>query len=148
MKILVLTAIGTVLLVPLSSAETKVKMSDLPAAVQATVQEQTRNATLVGLSKEVEKGKTEYEIETKANGKSRDLMIDTAGHILSIEEEVDIAIIPAAARQAILKQASDGAVTKVELVTVGTAVSYEAAIKSKTGKKSEFSVNADGSIHR
>ena len=39
----------------LAAAETKVRMQDLPQAVQDAVKEQTRNATLVGLNKEVEK---------------------------------------------------------------------------------------------
>ena len=55
------------------AADTKVKLESLPPAVQAAVKQQTKNATLVGLSTEKEKGKTTYEVETTVNGKSRDL---------------------------------------------------------------------------
>jgi hypothetical protein len=51
------------------AAEPKLKLADLPPPVQKTVQAQTKNAQLKGLSKEVENGETVYEIETMANGK-------------------------------------------------------------------------------
>ncbi len=129
-------------------ADTKVKMEDLPAAVQQAVKEQTKSATLVGLSKEVEKGKTTYEAETKVNGKSRDIEFDAKGVVLTVEEEIDLASIPAAARTAIEQKAAGGTIKKVESVTHGKAVSYEAAVKTKAGKNIEIGVNADGSTHR
>ncbi len=129
-------------------AETKVKMSDLPPAVQAAVKEQTKTATLVGLNKEVEKGKTVYEVETKVNGKTRDLLLDATGAVVETEDEVDLDIIPAAAKAAIQKKASGGAIQKVEKLTKGSSVAYEAAIKTKTGKTVEATVNADGTPHK
>ena len=129
------------------AADSKLKLENLPAPVQATVREQTKNATLVGVSKEVEKGKTMYEVETKMNGKARDLMVDSAGKITSVEEEVDISAIPAAARAVIQKKATGGTVKRVEILTEGSSVAYEATIQIK-GKNSEFIVNADGSAHK
>ena len=120
------------------------KISNLPAAVQKTVKEETRNATNVKVSKETEDGKTVYEVESKVNGRGRDLMIDSAGTVLSIEEEVTLAGIPAAAKAAIEKMTTGGKISKVEIVTKGKVVVYEAAF-SKGGKKSEVMVNADGS---
>jgi uncharacterized membrane protein YkoI len=147
MRIFLSVLLGLLPLATLSAADDKVKLESLPAAVQATVREQTKNATLVGLSKEVEKGKTMYEVETKVNGKGRDLMVDAAGKITSVEEEVDISAIPAGARQAIQKKAAGGTVKRVEILTEGSRVAYEAAIQVK-GKDSEIAVNADGSIHK
>ncbi|MDQ2950208.1 MAG: hypothetical protein M3Y27_30435 [Acidobacteriota bacterium] len=130
------------------AAETKVKIEDLPAQVQNTVKEQTKNAKLVGVTKEKEGGKTVYELETMANGKSRDLMIDGAGAIISVEEEVALESLPAAAQSAIQKKVAGGKITKVETVTKGSDVSYEAAYTSKSGKKAEYGVNADGTAHK
>ena len=59
-------------------------MNKLPAAVQRTVREQTKGATIRGLAKEVENGKTQYELETKVNGHNRDLLIDPAGKVLEL----------------------------------------------------------------
>src|SRR5580698_1142021 len=129
-------------------ADTKIKMEDLPSAVQQAVREQIKSATLVGLSKEVEKGKTTFEAETKINGKSRDIEFDSRGVVLSVEEEVDIASIPAAAKAAIEQKAAGGAIKKVKSVTHGSAVSYEATVKTKAGKNIEIAVNADGSVHQ
>ncbi len=145
MKTLLGISVAALLLGSLAmSAEKKVKMQDLPPAVQQTVKEQTKDASLVGLSKEVEKGKTVYELETKkASGQTRDLMIDSAGAVISVEEEVALESVPAAAKSAIEKAAAGGKVTRVEQVTEGKSVSYEAGIVKK-GKKSEIAVRADG----
>jgi uncharacterized membrane protein YkoI len=127
-------------------AEQKLKLQDLPPAVRQTVEQQTRNATLAGLSKEVEQGKTVFELETKkADGKSRDLMIDSAGVVLSVEEEVTVDSLPAAARAALEKAAAGGKIARVETLTEGEAVSYEASIDKK-GKKSSVTVKADGTL--
>src|SRR5579864_3761297 len=80
------------------AAEKKLKMNDLPAAVQKTVQEQTKNAELKGLSKEIEGGKTLYEVETIANGKSRDMLVDPTGAIVEVEEQATLDSIPAPAK--------------------------------------------------
>jgi hypothetical protein len=71
-------------------------------------------------------------------------MIDEKGTVLSVEEEVALNVIPAAAKAAIEKKAAGGKVTKVETVTEGTRVTYEAALAVK-GKKSSVTVRADGS---
>jgi len=137
-------ALGALVTGTVLAAQKKIKIQDLPPTVQQTVKEQTRNATLVGLMKEVENGKTVFELETKVNGRGRDLMIDGSGAVLSVEEEVTLDSIPAAARAAIEKQAAGGKITKVETLTKGKTVTYEAAVVRK-GKTSEIAVAADGS---
>ena len=52
-------------------AEGKSTLADLPAPVRATVEAETRNATLKGVSKEQENGKTVYELESLVNGRTR-----------------------------------------------------------------------------
>jgi len=126
------------------AAETKVKMADLPMPVQQTVKEQTKDATLVGITKEKEHGKTVYEVETKANGKGRDILVDTTGAVIEVEQEVEIESIPPAARAAIEKKAAGAKISKVETLTKGGKTTYEAAI-TKGRKSSEITVDADGS---
>jgi uncharacterized membrane protein YkoI len=147
MKHIVNFAAASLLLISALSADTKVKMADLPPAVQAAVKEQTKTATLVGLSKETENGKTTYEAETTVNGKSRDVSFDKTGAIVAVEQEVDLDSLPAAAKAAIQKKIGTGTLKKVESVTEGKAVSYEATIM-KAGKSSEVGVNADGTPHK
>ena len=144
MKTLLFTVAGCALFgLTVSAAEKKMKIQDLPPAVQQTVKDQTKNATLVGVTKEVEKGKTQYELETKANGKTRDLIIDESGAIVLVEQEVTLDSIPAPAKAAIEKKAAGGKITKVETLTKGNTVTYEAALQ-KGLKKSEVTVTADG----
>ncbi len=78
-----------------AKAESKIKFESLPAPVQQAVkQEQSTGATLMGLAKEVEDGKTLYEAEFKVANRSRDIMFDIAGKAVSVEEEVAIESIP------------------------------------------------------
>jgi hypothetical protein len=148
MKFIANAALAAIVLMPVLSADTPVKMADLPPAVQAAVKEQTKTATLVGLSKETEKGKTTYEAETTVNGKSRDVSFDKTGAIIAVELEVDLDSIPAAAKAAIQKKVGSGKLKKVESITEGKSpVSYEATIE-KNGKTSEVGVNADGTPHK
>jgi uncharacterized membrane protein YkoI len=130
------------------AAETKVKLEELPPAVQTAIREQTKNATLVSLSTEKEKGQTVYEVETNVGGKSRDLLLDQTGAVVETEEEVDMETIPAPAKSAIQKRAAGGTISKVEKVTGGTTIGYEAAIRTKSGKTVEYAVNADGTPHK
>ena len=129
-------------------AEKMMKLEQLPAPVQKTVKEQTQSAKMVGLSKEKEGGKTVYELETSADGKSRDLMIDAAGAILSVEQEVTLDSVPPAAKSSLEKKVGTGKITKVETITKGSDVAYEAAFTTKSGKKAEYVVNADGTPHK
>jgi uncharacterized membrane protein YkoI len=124
-----------------AAADKKVHMKDLPAAVQRTVQaEEAKGAKIVGLATEVEGGKTMYEIETTTGGHSRDLVVNAAGQIVETEEETAIDAVPAAVKTALEAR---GTVGKVETVTKGATVSYEAVVE-KNGKKTEVAVNAAG----
>jgi uncharacterized membrane protein YkoI len=141
MKLLVtLLAIAVVA----GAAEKKLTMKDLPPAVQKTVQDQTKGAEIKGISKETEKGKINYEVETMVNGKHRDLDIDAQGAVTEVEEETALASIPAAAKAAIEKKAAGGKIGIVETVTRGSATLYEAAYTAKNGKKHEVLVKPDG----
>jgi uncharacterized membrane protein YkoI len=127
--------------------EVKVKMRDLPPAVQKAVREQSKGAVLRGLAKEVEKGVTLYEAELKVNGRTRDVSFDTDGKVVSVEEEVPLGSIPPGAQAAIRKSVGAGKLQLVEAVTSGGTVYYEAHIKSG-GKTSEIKVDANGSAVR
>jgi uncharacterized membrane protein YkoI len=129
-----------------SAAEKRVKMEGLPPAVQKTIQEQAKGATTRGLSKEIEDGKTFYEAELKVNGHNKDVLIDSAGSVVEIEEEVTLDSVPAAAKDAIQKRAAMGHILLVEAVSKNDSiVAYEAKIKT-AGKTSEIRVNPDGSL--
>ena len=127
-------------------SEKKVKMSDLPEAVRKTVQERSKGATIRGLSKEVEDGKTFYEVELKVNGHNKDMLVDASGAVVEIEETVALSSLPAAVKATILKSAGKGKITSVESITKNnTLEAYEAHV-TKAGKKSEIKVAPDGKL--
>src|SRR5262245_28396808 len=123
-----------------TAAERKVQMKDLPPAVQKAVQAETQGTTLVGLSKETEKGKTFYEAETKQNGRTRDITFDTAGDIVSVEQQIALDEAPAPVRTTLTAL---GKVVLLETVTKGSTMYYEAQVE-KNGKRSEVTVDANG----
>jgi uncharacterized membrane protein YkoI len=122
-------------------AEQSLKISALPPAVKATVEAETKNATLKGLSKETEGGKTVYEVETLVNGRTRDLMIDAAGKVYDIEEQLDIDKAPAPVRAAI---EAKGKVLVLEAATTNGKTHYEGRVQTKAGKKVTFDLDPDG----
>jgi uncharacterized membrane protein YkoI len=113
-------------------------------AVQKTVQDQTKDAEIKGLSKETENGKTAYEVETMVNGKHRDFIVDAKGAVTEVEVETSLDSIPDPAKAAIQKKAAGGKIGLVETMTRGGATFYEAAYTSKDGKKHAVLVKPDG----
>jgi uncharacterized membrane protein YkoI len=124
-------------------SEKKVKMQDLPAAVQQAVKDYSKDAKVRGLATEMDNGKKVYEAELIVAGHSKDVTFDDDGHIVSVEEETTLANIPAPAREAIQRAAGKGKVVEVEMVTEGGKTFYEAQLKTG-GKKSEVKVDASG----
>ena len=141
-------SLGLVLSVDMfaQASEKSVKMKDLPKAVQTTVQEQSKGATVRGLSKETDNGKTYYEVELKVKGHNKDVLIDPTGAVVEIEEEVSMASIPPAVKAQMEKQAGGGKIVMVESVTKNDAVvAYEAHVKTGN-KRSEIKVSPDGQL--
>ena len=127
-------------------SERSVKMKDLPAAVQQTVREQSRGAKIRGLSVETENGVTNYEVELLVNGHGRDVLIDPSGAVVSVEEQVALASLPADVRSAIVRSAGGGRIVIVESISKGGSVeAYEAHVKR--GRKTvEIKVGPDGQL--
>ncbi len=145
---LIACAIGAAALVSRGSAiaqesEHKIQMKDLPAAVKKTVDQQAKAGKLRGLSKEIEKGVTYYEAELTVNGRAKDVLLDATGNVVEVEDEVDAASLAPAVRAGLEQLAAGGKILRVESVTRGGSVAYEAVVE-KNGKKSEIKVGADG----
>jgi uncharacterized membrane protein YkoI len=122
-------------------ADTKVLLKNLPAAVKATVDAESKGATVKGISSEKENGKTVYELETLVNGRTRDLMIDAAGTVYVVEEQLDADKAPAAVRAAL---EAKGRILLLESVVRNGKTTYEGQVQPKTGKKITLELNADG----
>ena len=138
--------IASSLLVLLGSAgaqETKIKFKDLPPAVQETARAQSQGAMVRGYSKEIEKGKTEYEVQLVVDGTKRDVSIDPNGRVIETEQEVAFESVPEKALDAIKREAGGAEIEGVEQVKSDQATVYEAVVH-QNGKKHEIRVLESG----
>ena len=127
-----------------AQAEKKIRRNQLPAAVEKTVAAESQGATIKGFAREVEKGKTYYEAEMAVNGRTKDILMDTKGNIVEVEEQVDIATLPAAVQDALKQAAGTGTIEIVESLTKnGKLVAYEGHVK-RGKKRSEIQVGPNG----
>ncbi len=143
-KISAIAAAVILLGVATHAGDKKLTKTQLPAAVQKTVDEQGKGARIVGFASEKEGGKLAYEAELKVGGHSKDILIDPSGKVLEVEEEVAFEKLPSRVQAALKKAAGAGTLGKVESLTKNDKlVAYEAVVKAGH-KKSEVQVGPNG----
>jgi uncharacterized membrane protein YkoI len=127
-----------------AQAESHVPCNTLPAAVLNQVKTEVGDATIHGCVQDKENGKVTYEVETLKNGRSKDIVLDSSGSVLEVEQEVTGSSVPEAVSDAIAKAAQGGKVGKIESVTRGgTVASYETTITTK-GQQREVAFSPEG----
>jgi len=97
----------------------------LPSEILAAFQKSYPKATITGVSKETEDGKTVWEVESTDNGLGRDLVYAPDGTVMEIEEEIAASSLPAAVSAALNAKYPSAAIAKAEKLTRGEAVQYE-----------------------
>jgi uncharacterized membrane protein YkoI len=137
LRIAVMVALA---LTPGAPTERRIQMRDVPTIVRAAIEAQTRDSTLKGVSKETEHGQTFYEAETVRDGRTRDLLFDASGKLVEVEEEIMLSSAPTAVQSAL---EGKGHLVKLESVTTGSVVTYEAHV-SRNGKTLEIALDASG----
>ena len=124
--------------------ERVISRKQLPAAVDSAVTAQTKNAKLRGLSEEREKGHTYYEAELRAGGYNRDVLMDSTGTVVEVEQQVSLDALPAKPKAALMTEAGEGRITKVEALSKHSRlVAYEAVVVSN-GRPREIQVGPEG----
>ena len=111
MRILATIAVLPVLCIFFISAwtqERKIQRSDLPTAVQEAVAVQASGARILGFSEETENGQTFYEAELMTNGRRRDVLMDSKGSIVEVEQEVPIESLPTTVKHGLQFKAGKG----------------------------------------
>ena len=86
--LLLATMVAAASLLPQEQTEKKIAASALPPAVRKAAAEQSKGATVLGYSKETEKGKTYYELEMKRDGLSENILMDSTGAVTERAKEV------------------------------------------------------------
>lgn len=67
--------------------ETLVQMSEVPAAVQATLNREAAGGKVIEIEKEMKDGKTVYSADIESGGKKWDVMVAEDGGVISKKEE-------------------------------------------------------------
>ncbi len=129
-----------------AQGDEKIDVGDLPKAVTKAVKEKFPEAKIKGASKEVEDGKTFFEVELSVDGKSVDVVLEPDGDIEAIEKEIEVEDLPKAVIKAIAAKFSKAKIEKVEEITGDDdKVVYELAIAVK-GKTIEVVFSPNGKI--
>jgi hypothetical protein len=122
-------ALGLVLSVAAQGEEKKIKQSKLPPAVQKTADENVNGATVTGYTSDKVEGAMVYTMDLVADGKTRGINMDTDGNILSVEQEVAWADLPAEVQKDLSSTSSKGKLGPVSTVSEnGNLVAYKAVL--------------------
>ncbi len=122
-----------------------VDLKVLPPAVLKAFKDVYPNAVIKGASKEVEKGVTQYEVESVDGKLNRDLLYLADGKAIEIEETIAPEDLPAPVKQTLAKDYSGAKVLKAEILTKDGAKAYELSIELK-GKKMGVTIDPQGKV--
>lgn len=118
---------------------------DLPAAVLAAFEKAYPKATIKGVEKEKEHGKTYFEIVSVEGSVSRDVLYTPDGKLYEIEEVIPAGDLPAAVKDAVAKELPQGRIEKVEKVMRDKTINYEVLVESGE-KNHELLLDANGKL--
>lgn len=114
------------------------------AAVETTVAHVSEGASIKGFASEVEKGQKFFEVSLTVNGHNKDILMDQAGNIVEVEEQVSLDSLPSTVQDALKKAAGSGTIQVVESLTKnGQLVAYEGHVK-RGRKRFEIQVGPNG----
>lgn len=115
--------------------EKPVRKADLPSATQKAADEQSKDAIVRGYSVEVEKGQKVYEAKLEVNHHTKDVLIDSHGNLLEIEQEQAFESLPADVKESLKRSARNGQIVKVESITKhDRLVAYEAVVRHRKSR--------------
>jgi uncharacterized membrane protein YkoI len=119
----------------------KVTLSDLPAPARATIEKLTAGGMIRALDKEEKGGTAVYGVEATVQGKDVEYDVDSAGNVLTSEEGVPYASLPAAVRAAAETHFGTSEGLKASRELEGDKTFYEV-----TGPKGELRMTDTGQI--
>ncbi len=120
----------SVLIVPARADEETIPIKKLPEAVLKAIKKKFPRAEIEKASKEVEDGKTTYEVELEIEDRSVNVAMKADGTILEIEKEIPLDEAPKAVKKKLAAKYPGAKIGKIEEVTKGEdgPVHYEVAI--------------------
>jgi uncharacterized membrane protein YkoI len=125
--------------------EEKTTLTAIPEAAAKTLKAQAGGEKITNISKEKEEGKTVFEASFTKKGRAHDVTVDEAGKLISDEEVIPLTEAPKAVREAIEKEHPGGKIDKLEKISEGGKISYEALISGKA-KREEIKFDSKGKV--
>ncbi|MES2659765.1 MAG: hypothetical protein V4689_14195 [Verrucomicrobiota bacterium] len=129
----------------LTAAE--VRLADCPAAVQATIQQNSRDGRIDEIESYSIQGKMLYVAEVELAG-DRDLKIHVAadGALVKTREDFSLGETPEAVRKAVEGKLNGGMADDVDRETVGQTATYHVEIDRKGAPDLELMIDSEGQI--
>ena len=124
--------------------EQKLKLKDVPPPVVAAAAKAYPHAKIREWAKETEVGKTQYEASMVDGATKRDVLFAPDGTVVSVEEMIPLAELPAAVKDAVKAKYPQGVIHTAEKITGGKEVQYEIGLKHAA--KKEVVLTADGKV--
>ena len=146
MRRMMITASAAALMLGTAYAaeETKIDLSAVPAKVMETATKEANGFKASSANTEMEDGKTVYEIQGMAGGKTVEVDVKEDGTLDEVETAVDMSAVPDAANKAIMAKMPNFKSSKVEESKRTDGMYYE--IEGTDGaNKLEVEIKADGS---
>ncbi len=121
-------AVSTLMLAVLAvqADEEKVPLKDVPKAALKAVKDKFPGAKLTGAEKEKKDGKVTYEIAIAYKGRKIEVHVTPDGKITEIEKEITLKELPKPVADALKEKYPKAKIEKLEEVTAGEKVTYEA----------------------
>jgi hypothetical protein len=109
----------------------KIDRSELPAAVETTLQLKSQGAAVKHLSQENENGQIYYKAKMKVDGRSKEVRINANGDVLRVAQQLPVDRLPAEVKAGIEARAGFlGSIAEVESITINERlVAYQARVE-------------------
>jgi len=117
-------------------AQTQAAKPGLPSAISKAFRQSYPGATMLAFSREREKGRIIYEVESRDGSIRRDLLYSLTGKVLEIEETIPATELPVPVRSALDSTAPGATISRAERVTRDGAVTYELTIRVQSRRRS------------
>jgi hypothetical protein len=121
-----------------------VKAKDVPQPVLAAATKAAPNAKVKEWEKNVEDGKTTYEVSMTEGSAKFQLVFEPNGTYVAKEETIPVSSLPAAVKSAVLAKYPKATLSSAEKITHPTATEYEVVLKNAA--KKEILLSSDGKI--
>jgi uncharacterized membrane protein YkoI len=128
------------------AAEEKIPLDKVPAAVMKAVKKKFPSAKIEVAEKNVEDGKTTYEIGIEQDDRDITVSLKEDGTILEIEKEISVKDLPTAVTGAIAAKYPRATLKKAEEVTEGDKVTYEVIVVLESKKVREVVLDRAGKL--